>query len=295
MCKIMMFAGIKPNKVAQAWRWAYTAQPLLNESDDHGFGYAVASEGRIFGERWVIPDEAFARRKQCTKSERHMLSQFGTAVKLSETYNSFGDLSLSTRAQAFMLHARFATCSKNLPNTHPFVHEVENEPSTALIHNGVISNASKLQNRTSTCDSECILNEYGDSGVARMPENIQDVADLLQGYYACGVLSNDGEQQILDVFKSARASLYVAWVYSLGTYVFCTSEDIIRTTAKLCRMRIGSVAEVSTGFLLRLDVATGRCISVTPFEDEPPAYLKQEAAEEWDKPSLPYMLTARNR
>jgi predicted glutamine amidotransferase len=292
MCKIMMFAGIKPSKTSQAWKWAVEAAPLLSEDDKDGFGYAAAAEGQIFGERWLHPEETFLRRTARTKSERYMQAQFGSAVDIPDVYNSFGDLTLTPRVQALMLHARMATCAKSLRNTHPFVQDSGEGPATALIHNGVISNAATLQNRTSSCDSECILNEYTDSNVARCPDNIQDVADLLRGYYACGVLSHDGERPILDVFKSSRASLHVVWVGALGTYVFCTSEEILRETAERAKMRLSTVAAVTEGHLIRLDVVTGRTLCVAEFDDELPG---QPINTQWESKTdyTPLMLHSR--
>ena len=269
MCKIMMLAGVKQSKVSLAWKWAIAAAPFLAESDKDGFGYAAVGNGHLWGERWVNPKDAFRNRTARTRSERYTRAQFGSAVDLEETYNRFGR-SMSDRVQAIMLHSRYATCAKGIQNTHPFVHldDASKVPTVALIHNGVISNSAKLQNKTSTCDSECILNEYGDSNVPRLPANIQDMADLLEGYYACGVLAHNGEEHILDVFKSVRASLYVAFVPKLGTHVFCTTEEILRSTAKKAKMRLSSIAHVNAGHLIRLSVKTGRVLSVTEFDDE---------------------------
>lgn len=278
MCKILMFAGITPNNVAKAWRFAMNAAPLLTQNDDDGFGYAAAAQGQIFGERWLKPKEAFKRRQLRNQSERYTQAQFGDAVDIEETYNCFGDLSLTPNVQAIMLHARMATCAKSLLNTHPFtVEDKSGAPALALIHNGVISNVRELESKNlkSTCDSECILNEYNESEVDRFPGNIQDLADRLEGYYACGVLATqDGPvdaaaplPQVMDVFKSERASLYVAWIPALGAHVFCTSETIIAKTAKLSKMKVGSMAEVNAGRLIRLDVATGQRLSITKFEE----------------------------
>lgn len=274
MCKIMMMAGIKPSKTHLAWKWARAAAPLLYASDKDGFGYAATAGGKLFGERWLYPTEAFKRGRVQTRAEKFTELTFGPAVDVEETYTKFGNLDDQRRVQALMLHARFATCARNMENTHPFVVK-----DTALIHNGVISNSSKLQNKISTCDSECILNEYLDSDVSELPDNIADVSDVLRGYYACGVLTSNGEEQVLDVFKSERASLYVAWVPKLGVHVFCTSKDILERTARKCRMRLGSVACVNEDIMVRISVLTGRVLSLHSFEEEEQIIEK----EWWDK------------
>jgi glucosamine 6-phosphate synthetase-like amidotransferase/phosphosugar isomerase protein len=168
-----------------------------------------------------------------------------------------------------------ATCGKGIENTHPFV-----QGETALIHNGVINNAHMLKNVTSTCDSETILNEYIDRDVAGNPDSIQGVADALRGYYACGVVTKANGRQVVDIFKDARANLVVGYVKALGAYVYCTTEEILRKTARACGMTVGSVSRVNAGYHIRIDAVTGEVLFAKRFKSEQPSIVPSFSHDE---------------
>jgi hypothetical protein len=256
-------AGIKPAKQDAAWRFAQAALPTMTQMDKDGVGYVAGHRGEIFGERWLKPKHAFRNRDGIGPADRKLLHMFGPAVSAEPVYNSFG--SLREQASAILLHSRMATCARGLANTHPFV-----QGNTALIHNGVISNAAALKNLTSTCDSECILNAYVDSDVSGDAKRIGEVAKALRGYYACGVITNASGRQVVDIFKDERASLHVAYVDALETYVFATTPEILRAASKKSKMRLSALRPVNAGYLIRLDAASGATISVTKFEYDHP-------------------------
>lgn len=267
MCKIMMMAGIKADKVDKAWKLVRAALKPMSERDDDGVGYAVAVDGRISGERWLSPKAAFKVRNRVSPDDAALSATLGDAVDVSESYNSFGNPADAARAQAIIFHTRMATCATGIENTHPFV-----QGETALIHNGVISNASTLTNVTSTCDSECILNEYIARDVAGNPSAMDAVADAMQGYYACAVLTNVEHAQVLDIFKDDRAHLVVGRVKELDCFVFCTTEAILRDACKRAKMTLLNCHAVKAGYLIRLDAKTGASVGVTEFDYEASSY-----------------------
>jgi hypothetical protein len=223
MCKLLMIAGLTEDKQAAAYRFMLAALPGLTKDDKDGVGYAASAigSGDLFGERWLKPAAAFKRRSPLSERDIAAQEAFGLAVEVEESYNAFGDI---TRPfSSIVLHTRMATCGVNLANVHPFVSE-----DTALAHNGVISNPEKFKRHLSTCDSEAILSSYLECGVDQVSDSIQETAGALEGYYACGVLARDrDEERILDIFKSDGASLCVAWVKQLNTWVFCTRPEIL--------------------------------------------------------------------
>jgi len=269
MCKVMVMAGIPEKNQAKSWKFVVASVPYMTENDKDGVGYAAVNRaGELFGERWLNPKDAFKVREESSAQDRVLKQMLQGAVNIADTYNNFGNV--SNEIAAITLHSRMATCGKGLQNTHPFV-----SGDTSLIHNGVISNAHKLTNITSTCDSETILNEYLDNEVNGIPERIQRVSDTLEGYYACAVLTRDSNgKRILDIFKDARANLYVAHVPALGTYVFCTSPKILLATGKAAKMRIGTIHEINPGYLMRFDALSGKAMGVNRFNLEKSNVIK---------------------
>jgi hypothetical protein len=263
MCKVMVLAGIVPEKQKAAWSFLTSSVPFMTKQDKDGLGYAAASGGRLFGERWVNPKDAFKKRVALSPRGEAMRAALKGAMRVSESYNSFGNV--STTAQAVTLHSRMATCGKGLTNTHPFV-----SGDTSLIHNGVITNVSELTQVTSTCDSETILNEYVKFDIMGQPGRIQELARALQGYYACAVITKDSTgRQVVDIFKDTRAQLCVGYVEELGAWVYCTTEGILRATAKAAKMTVTECHAIAAGFLIRLDAVTGEVLQVEEFTPNP--------------------------
>lgn len=262
MCKIMCIAGVDKSKVKNLQKFMAAMVAPLTASDPHGFGYAAISASTgLYGERWLSPADAFKTRKDVSPNDAPLLAHLGAVLEPAITYNSFGTAS-GEDIQAVLLHGRYATCDVSIANTHPFV-----RGTTALIHNGVISNSYQLKKITSTCDSEVILNEYVESNVSVNADNIQDVAYSLEGYYACGVLARGASGHwIMDVFRDDKAELYCTFVKELGTTVFCTSDSILRAIWRLTGFTTGTVFKVRDNKLIRLDVETGKCFMQIDFE-----------------------------
>lgn len=261
MCKIMAMAGLKPENRENAWKFAQAAAKVMSQNmEKDGFGYAaITADGLMFGERWVYNSQAFVDRETATEEELKVQARFKDAVYTSEpVYNSFGTVDPEA-ATAILLHARFATSSKGLANTHPFVYDNH----TALIHNGVISNIKDLELRTSTCDSETILNAYVDVGVDMHPNKIVDVAQKLEGYYACGVLTtNNDAVPVLDIFKDDRASLVMGRVKELGCLVFSTNKQILEDACAAAGFTLEFAFIIKPFKLLRLNATNGNLMGI---------------------------------
>lgn len=271
MCKIMAFAGIKPEKAAEAEKFIQrAAEELSSATDKDGFGYAgMDKSGTIYGERWLNPRNAFKERDSMTNEEKETMTKFGTAVVRSrEQYNFFGNRD-HTNTVAYLLHARFSTNTVCIENTHPFVVEDKNGDQLALIHNGVISNTKTLKNYTSSCDSECILNSYSDAAIDMQPDNVQSVVDELRGSFAVAVMGRDGAGvPYLDIFKNDRASLVMVKIKELDCLVFCTTLQIVETVARFLNYTLEYNFWVTPGHLIRLNAETGDIMSITGFDYE---------------------------
>lgn len=269
MCKLMMMCGIPESKSNLAAKFIRKSLPFMTKNDQDGLGYVALGDDGIFGERWLDVDTAFKSRRRYTPNQEHINKFFGNAVSGAyENYTSFGKVNLS-KARTILFHTRYATNTKNMANTHPFVID-----DTALIHNGVILNDDDImkfheESRISTCDSEAILQEYLANDVRKDAKDIQMVADMLDGWYACGLITKDQKDKyIVDIFKCRNSSLFVGLVPELESFVFCTEIGILQETAKAMRMNVTAYDEIVGGKLIRLDATTGDRIDLVEFKPE---------------------------
>lgn len=269
MCKLMMMCGIPESKSALAAKFVRKSLPFMTKNDQDGLGYVAFGEDGMFGERWLNVETAFRSRRRYTSNQEYLNKFMGSAVSGSqENYSSFGKVNLS-KARTILFHTRYATCNKSMMNTHPFVID-----DTALIHNGVILNDDDImafhkENRISTCDSEAILQEYLANEIHKNPKDIQNIADMLDGWYACGVLTKDDKDNpVVDIFKCKNSSLYVGIVPELESFVFCTEIGILQETAKAMRMNVTAHDEIIGGKLIRLDAVTGDRLELIDFTPE---------------------------
>lgn len=276
MCKVMMMAGVTNETREAAWRFVKEMAKEISPGNTDGCGYsAMSADGSIFGERWHINSEAFVNREMgppISDFEGSLLESFRGAIKRKESpikYSKFGSLQFDAMT-AITLHTRFATSGKEFMNTHPFV-----VGNTSLIHNGVISNASQLEIKQSTCDSEAILNLYVKHQVCNKPEAIQRVADKLQGYYACGVLTKSkAHGAVLDIFKCDSANLSAAYVKELNAMVFSTNVNDIKTVCTRLGFTVMHEFVFDADTLLRLDAITGEVIDCIKFASALPVDVR---------------------
>jgi glucosamine 6-phosphate synthetase-like amidotransferase/phosphosugar isomerase protein len=252
MCKILTIAGIKKDKTKVVDAFVKASIPFLTADDKDAVGYAALSD-KLYGERWVNVNTAF---------KSSYVSQFQTkpdGVSVEDIrYNKFGDRFGANHTSAMIVHSRFATCDLGIENTHPFVSQ---DGNTALIHNGVIKTKG-LEYRTSTCDSEGILNEYVKQDVTNKPGNIQTIFNKVNGAFACAVLTkaNTGEY-FLDLFRNDQyPTLYSSYIPELEATVYATTAEIIENTCVQLGYHMEPLYYVMDNSFIRINAKTGEVI-----------------------------------
>lgn len=272
MCKVMMIAGIKNKHRDNAIKFTKQISMFMSKHNDHGLGYAATdSKGNIFGERWLYNETAWENNAPKDSSAERILNAFPNAtdaISITQPfeYNSFGKVKLND-VTSIMLHTRFATSAKGMNNTHPFV---TTNNKTALIHNGIISNDSDFKLTLSTCDSESILVSYLNNDVKKDITLIQQTANELEGYYACGILTTDNNDvNIMDIFRANGARLSMCYVYELDTFVFSTDEADIKATCSILEFTRDEIYTVKDETIIRINAITGDMIDTYHFRAAP--------------------------
>lgn len=284
MCKVLMVPGIKKQHQDKVKKLAKAFVKAAAKVDDDGFGYAgITSRGEIYGEKWLNEKDAFVLHSDPKPPAPGPVEELlGPAARAStfftadKVYGAFGverTKEVQNDTVAMIVHARRKTHGlKSIENTHPFYEPAtEQDPATALIHNGSIVNHYNLTKKYSTCDSEAILHEYLKNAMSFNPWAVPELAKTLVGQYTVGVLTStfDNENNaipVLDIFKSTK-ELHCAYVKELGTFVFCTTVEILREACKSVKMTPSNITEVRDGYLLRLDATTGmRLEDPIPFD-----------------------------
>lgn len=292
-----MMAGIKPEKLELAQKFTVNMSKIISRTEEDGVGYAaITSDGKLYGEKWVNKADAFKIHEQPVLDNKgktmedffQKAAKFKKEIPGSKIYQDYGSVTAKNvkNTVAIMLHARKKTQGeKSVANTHPFFElGVKDQPDTALIHNGSITNHEKLTKKHSTCDSETLLHEYIDNTMWYNPEGVKDLAKTVTGMYTVGVLTSihltdaeilEREAQglsprkvipILDIFKF-RKDLHAAYIPELETMVFATTDSIIEECARDLNMTVQHLMEVNDGFLIRVNAITGeRMIDVVPFD-----------------------------
>lgn len=271
MCKVLIIPGIKKEHRTRTLEFIKEMAKEMTPSNTDGLGYAAVTEdGKLFGQRWLVNADAFGGPTQ-TKLKPFQKALSSSVEHTKGEANSFNlsDESFPglKNAVAITLHTRMATSPKSMQNVHPFVYS---QSDTSLIHNGVISNDDKFPKSVSTCDSEAILYNYINHKVNHNPEQIAALAKDLNGYYACGVFSRDGNgARILDVFKGNSASLYMQEIKELDIYVFATSSDDVSKVCNRLRLTKGDSIALLEGKLIRINPVNGELYSITEFNVPP--------------------------
>ncbi len=274
MCKVLFIAGIKPQHLPKVHQLAKAAAKNMSIVEDDGVGYAaITRDGMIYGEKWLNKEDAFTVHGQAPvdPSIGLMTALFGGMADWQkppptlQTYEAFGQRTAQAveNTVGLILHARKATNgAKVISNVHPFhVLDTENQPDTALIHNGSIVNHAKLTKKTSTCDSEVILHEYIENMMFHNPWGVEQLAKTLIGEYAVGVLTSMLDESgvatpVLDVFKSGK-ELFAAYVPELETVVFCTMEHTLVNSCTEAGLTTKHVVKIKDGNLIRINCLTG--------------------------------------
>lgn len=268
MCKIMGMAGLEFGQEKNVWKFVTEMAKEMSKSNDDGLGYAAFShEGNMWGERWLKNKEAFQRRNNLSVLEQTIMKEYKNILTKPKLYNKFGSIQ-DNSISSIILHTRLATSGKDFYNTHPFVRD-----NTALIHNGIIFNASELTMIQSSCDSETILNEYCDLGVKNDVNNIQLVADKLTGYYACAVLSTtEDDIPYMDIFKDYRAHLGACFIKELGVVVFATDISDVYKVCKKLKWPVSANFLYKENSLIRINAITGKVMNHAEFKPKSTLY-----------------------
>lgn len=267
MCKVLIMPRIKDNTREKALKFVDLMAEAMSAGNSDGLGYAaVDKNGDLFGERWLVNKDFYSKVVEDPIVNKlfgmYSKKNYAASTITKSEYNNFGNGNLY-KAVAITLHARMATSGKGHHNTHPFV-----DQDTSLIHNGVIRNYDVKDLKLSTCDSEAILISYLKHKVAGDLSQIQDMANELVGYYACGVFSRDAKgNRILDVFKANNDNLWASFIPAIDTYVLTTSAHDIRTVCGKLGWEFEEPIQIMDGWAARLDPYTGNVIEQRAFRE----------------------------
>lgn len=264
MCKIAAVAGIKKKYMENTWVFLELLASSMSNYNNDGLGYAaISKEGKLFGEKWLLNKNAF-RDQYSTKTMRRIWNDIRGHLNPLNIYTYFGDKVERENSAAVILHARAGTVGGiNIPNTHPFINDLE-KPTVALIHNGGVRNHTMLTKKFSTCDSETILWEYLNEGVADNPKHIQAVANTISGWYACAVLNSEAPTPYMELFTDG-APIHVAYIQELDVYIYSTGVDDIVEIAQSLDFNATCIAKLKPGTLLRFNAFNGKVINELSF------------------------------
>lgn len=244
MCKVAGATKITDQNRDKVWLFMITLGDLISQYNDDGLGYAAFDkDSKIFGEKWLINNQSF--RSDVT------LNKY--------TYANFGEVKRN-EATGIIFHTRAGTTGGiNIQNTHPFINDVDNITS-AIIHNGMISNHMQLQKKYSTCDSEVLVHLYDQLKVSDNFQNVKQLMNSVSGWLTVLGLSLDGTgRMIMDMFSDGNrlGSFYIP---ELETRVFSTQLEDIKKVAEALGMSVKDPLLVKANTGHRLDVLTGEII-----------------------------------
>lgn len=223
MCKLLAIVEIESPKKAE--EFARRSIPIVTKTDNHGLGIMRLGENGVHVQRWLEPPTVVRRKqsKALLKYDKALCHQKNEGGKISKGLYAIG------------VHGRFATCARTLENVHPFV-----KGGTALMHNGIITNAHEFEQTVSTCDSEALLSQYNKHEVREDSDKLTAALTGVRGYQAAIAFNDNG---VIDIWRDTTASLYIAHVRGVGV-VIATTEEIITATAKRCKAYITGLDEI---------------------------------------------------
>lgn len=250
MCKVAGIANVNDSNRQDAWLFMMILGEYMSKWNEDGLGYAAFDKsGNLFGERWLINKTAF-----CDLNDIQNIP----APLIKSMYSSFGQVNKS-EAQAIILHTRAATCERGIHNAHPFVNDIVN-PTSAIIHNGMISNDHMFVKKYSTCDSEVIVHLYDQLKVSENLENVKQVMRELIGWFTVLALTKDPENRlVMDIFTDAPR-LHSYHIKELDTRVYSTDWNHIELTAREFGMTCVEYMGFKANTAHRIDVLTGKMI-----------------------------------
>lgn len=288
MCKVFGVTGVNEKNRSVIIQIMKDIVPSMTKFENDGLGYAaINKEGKVFGEKWVNPKDAFKKRFQkkiqpasvlVPNLDKPILEQFHDVIDYSEAvvetfsppiYDRFGDGKMQD-AVSFILHSRWSTGGKdsiNIQNTHPFM-----KNGTAMIHNGVVYNEDDFKKESSTCDSEILLNQYEKHNINMDSRSMTDAFKNVDAYFACLFLTQTITEKeemvpILDVFQNG-ASLKIIHVHQLNATFFVTNSQDLIDVCKKKGLSTSRAFGVSENVLIRINAITGQVIEKQEFDYE---------------------------
>jgi predicted glutamine amidotransferase len=222
MCKIFAMTNTSDFKINAKFINAVKYQ-VCKTSDKDGFGWAAMDNlGNVGGERTIRPWNF----KPLDQAKEKVVSKLPIVLK---AHNSFGKTNLS-KSKAFVGHGRLSTNDISLENTHPFFNG-----TTAMIHNGVVRDRlDKWKDLKTTNDTEILYNYWLENG-------IKAVENGVGGYYAFVTLEPDGTMHVV---RDSQAMLYVSYCFTVNSYIFATTADIIIGVAKSMKWKCEAPEEM---------------------------------------------------
>jgi hypothetical protein len=210
MCKILTFTNAKKIDIQKT---AEVIGNILLGIERDGFGYAVQGQNNVFGEKTIAPNF-------CSRLEAKNIVRLPIVEARSET---FGYLDKPMGPAIF--HGRTSTNDKGLLNCHPMQIKKWN-----LIHNGVVDDHGPKYSKKTTNDSEDLLH--------RLLEGIESVENNIAGYFAFCAIDHNGR---LHVGRDSIATLHIAWIEKVQSYLIGTTEDLIKKTAEALNLKTGPI------------------------------------------------------
>lgn len=258
MCKVASVTKVTDKNRDEVWTFMQILGEYMSYGNNHGLGYAAFDRNfKLFGERWLINKHAFLDMSYVKGL---------TAAKMNNLYSYFGDKVVRDEAKAIVLHTRFATCEKSIQNTHPFVDDEEN-PTVAIIHNGVINNHREFEKKFSTCDSEVLAHLYKKHDVAAGLSNLNKYTSDLTGWYTVLNLTKDNEDTpILDIYtQNGRLCSY--YIPELDARVYSSAAVDIEATAKFLGMTLTLPTRAKAKQAYRVNALTGEPMDRIEFKE----------------------------
>lgn len=223
MCKVIAFSNASKIDVRKA---SEAIGKILLGLERDGYGYAVKGSQNIFGEKCIAP------YFQSRLSESNVVP----LPIVQQRQSTFGHADKPTGPAIF--HGRTSTNDKGLRNCHPMQRD-----GWHLIHNGVVTDHGEAYQTTTTNDSEHVL--------WRLMQGIEHVEKHLTGYYAFAAIAPDGR---LHVCRDDNATLFVALAPKIGSYIFATTESLLRDVAKALKIKIGPIDAVENNVYMIFNV-----------------------------------------
>ena len=229
MCKIFVMTNVSKLTNKQIESIVNVVHGKMS-SEKHGFGFLYSTKNGFFGRKFTNPNDFKVNPSSFGPLARQFLS-----MGQEETLGFLDSAPLG----GLIVHGRTSTNDHTLVNTHPLTNE-----DFALIHNGIVENVGKEIKRKSTNDTEFILEHYFQGGIKQVSESIE-------GYYACAAINLKNKNTI--IFRDSTARLFFAWSESLKSYIFATTEEIIKAVLKTLKLK-AEISECAKNFHAIFDV-----------------------------------------